>query len=170
VENLQQIGPSGLSGITSLMSLEAAFPTLSGDALARGGLSSFSGQIRYDISSKLSLRADYDRIMRPRDMFSSYYLGETYQKTSLGVAYPVSSRLTLNGAYAVINTSSYDAVPGGGDVGGRGRGVPSLGTTYTFGANTSITVNYNRVGGLRQDGSVAVPGQNQTTAELKINF
>lgn len=96
---------------------------------------------------------------------STFTLGETYKTSSIGIAYPLSAKLTLHGGYAVVRTS------------GNWQGkmnqestMPSLGATYTFNTSTSITLQYRKNLNSGEPQALLPRYDSRAEAVLNLNF
>jgi hypothetical protein len=79
--------------------------------------------------------------------------------TSFGIAYPLTSRITLDGRYVVIKGNNLESAS------------PLVGGTYRLNAATSISVSYPDISPASQNTvSAAQSNANHPAAELKIHF
>lgn len=114
---------------------------------------------RYGLPHRFVLESQYGNVERtgPRNFQDPVETGRILKTTSLGLAYPLTSRLTLSGRYAIIKGTSLESLSS------------SLGATYRVNAATSISLSYRDLPAsetVLQD----LKKGHHTSAELKIHF
>ncbi len=117
------------------------------------------GYGNYRLSHKLLLEAHYTDFenLGPLHFQDPEDYGKVLKTTSLGIAYPLTSRLTLDGRYAIVKGEALDSVS------------PFLGATYRVNTATSISISYHNLSGSGEN-PMTDSDKSHAAAELKIHF